>query len=258
MGRVATTASTAGSPGVSAPPGTSCDVLDPGRGRKPPSGTVKSLGAKNAVLKEIVSTLLAPGRHRLTNVPTILDVELMCPGPGAHRLSGRTGRPRIVGGRPRGDHVPKRPSSSFARCGLRSSCLAPFWPEPARQGWPSPVVTTWGPSHRHAPDGLEAMGANFELVHGELVGRVDGRLKGTEIELPFPSVGATENLLFAGAIAEGETVIVNAASEPEVQDLIDPAAAMGADIQGGGTSLVTIDRGGVSQPGRPPRDPRPP
>ena len=88
--------------------------------------------------------------------------------------------------------------------------------------------------------GLEAMGAEFELVHGELVGRVDGRLKGTEVELPFPSVGATENLLFAGATAEGETVIVNAAREPEIQDLIDQLVSMGAEIEGGGTSLVTV------------------
>jgi UDP-N-acetylglucosamine 1-carboxyvinyltransferase len=88
--------------------------------------------------------------------------------------------------------------------------------------------------------GLEAMGAEFDLVHGELVARVDGRFKGTEVELPFPSVGATESLLFAGVTAEGETVIVNAAREPEVQDLIDQLVAMGANIDGGGTSLVTV------------------
>lgn len=84
------------------------------------------------------------------------------------------------------------------------------------------------------------MGAEFELVHGELVGRIDGRLKGTEVELPFPSVGATENLLFAGVLADGETVIVNAAREPEIEDLIAQLVAMGADIKGGGTSLVTV------------------
>jgi UDP-N-acetylglucosamine 1-carboxyvinyltransferase len=88
--------------------------------------------------------------------------------------------------------------------------------------------------------GLEQMGVDFELVHGELVARVDGRLKGTEVELPFPSVGATENLLFAGVMAEGETVIVNAAREPEIEDLIRQLNAMGALIEGGGTSLVRI------------------
>jgi UDP-N-acetylglucosamine 1-carboxyvinyltransferase len=88
--------------------------------------------------------------------------------------------------------------------------------------------------------GLEQMGASFDLVHGELIASIDGRLKGTEVELPFPSVGATENLLFAGVLAEGETRIVNAAREPEVQDLIGQLNSMGADIEGAGTSLVTI------------------
>jgi UDP-N-acetylglucosamine 1-carboxyvinyltransferase len=84
------------------------------------------------------------------------------------------------------------------------------------------------------------MGARFELVHGELIAQIDGRLRGTEVELPFPSVGATENLLFAGVMAEGDTVIVNAAREPEVVDLITQLEAMGANIDGAGTSLVTI------------------
>jgi UDP-N-acetylglucosamine 1-carboxyvinyltransferase len=88
--------------------------------------------------------------------------------------------------------------------------------------------------------GLERMGAEFELVHGELVARIDGRLKGTEVELQFPSVGATENMLFAGVLAEGETVIVNAAREPEIVDLITQLKSMGATIEGGGTSLVTV------------------
>ena len=92
--------------------------------------------------------------------------------------------------------------------------------------------------HMH---GLEQMGASFDLVHGELVATVDGRLKGTEIELPFPSVGATENFVFASVLAEGETVIVNAAREPEIQDLIVQLNAMGARIEGAGTSLLSIE-----------------
>ncbi len=203
-------------------------------------GTVGVRGAKNAVLKEMVSALLAPGRHRLTNVPTILDVELMCQV--LEHIGCRVEQ---------GDHelwvvvpdeiTPEAPIELVRQMRASIVVLGPLLARAgeARVALPGGDDLGARPIDMHL-SGLEAMGANFELVHGELVGRVDGRLKGTEIELPFPSVGATENLLFAGAIAEGETVIVNAAREPEVQDLIDQLAAMGADIQGGGTSLVTV------------------
>lgn len=204
------------------------------------SGTVKTLGAKNAVLKEIVSTLLAPGRHHLTNVPSILDVELMS------RVLEHTGCKIEAGNHELWIVVPDEPRPEapielvrqmrasivvlgplLARCGVARVALPGGDDLGAR-----PIE--W---HMH---GLEQMGADFELMHGELVARVDGRLKGTEIELPFPSVGATENLLFAGVLAEGETLIVNAAREPEIEDLIDQLNAMGAHIEGGGTSLVRI------------------
>lgn len=204
------------------------------------SGTVGTLGAKNAVLKEIVSTLLAPGRHHLTNVPSILDVELMA------RVLEHTGC-RVD----QGDHelwivVPDepRPEAPIELVRQMRASIVVLGPLLARCG-EARVALPGGDDlgarpiewHMH---GLEQMGVSFELVHGELVARVDGRLKGTEVELPFPSVGATENLLFAGVLAEGETVIVNAAREPEIQDLIAQLNAMGARIEGGGTSLVRI------------------
>ncbi len=205
------------------------------------TGTVSTLGAKNAVLKEIVSTLLAPGRHHLTNVPSILDVDLMV------RVLEHTGC-RVE----RADHeiwvvVPDepRPEAPIELVRQMRASIVVLGPLLARCG-EARVALPGGDDlgarpiewHTH---GLEQMGASFNLVHGELVATVDGRLKGTEIELPFPSVGATENLLFAGVLAEGETVIVNAAREPEIQDLITQLNAMGADIEGAGTSLVTIE-----------------
>ena len=204
------------------------------------SGTVRTLGAKNAVLKEIVSTLLAPGRHHLTNVPSILDVQLMA------RVLEHTGC-RVE----EGDHelwivVPEdpRPEAPIELVRQMRASIVVLGPLLARCG-EARVALPGGDDlgarpvewHMH---GLEQMGATFELVHGELVARVDGRLKGTEVELPFPSVGATENLLFAGVLAEGDTVIVNAAREPEIQDLIAQLNSMGARIEGGGTSLVRI------------------
>jgi UDP-N-acetylglucosamine 1-carboxyvinyltransferase len=203
-------------------------------------GTVGVLGAKNAVLKEMVSALLAPGRHNLGNVPSILDVTLMC---------------RVL--EHIGCHVEHADHEIWVVVPEQLDPIAPI--ELVRQMRASivvlgPLLARCGEARVALPGGddlgarpidfhlhgLEAMGAEFELVHGELIGRVDGRFKGTEIELPFPSVGATENLLFAGALAEGETVIVNAAREPEIEDLIKQLIEMGAEISGAGTSLVTI------------------
>jgi UDP-N-acetylglucosamine 1-carboxyvinyltransferase len=204
------------------------------------SGTVRTLGAKNAVLKEIVSTLLAPGRHHLTNVPLILDVELMTRvlehigcrvEPGDHELW------IVVPEEP----LPEAPIELVRQMRASIVVLGPLLARcgEARVALPGGDDLGARPIEWHM-NGLEQMGVSFELVHGEVVARVDGRLKGTEIELPFPSVGATENLLFAGVLAEGETVIVNAAREPEIEDLITHLVEMGADIGGAGSSLVTI------------------
>jgi UDP-N-acetylglucosamine 1-carboxyvinyltransferase len=205
------------------------------------SGTIGVLGAKNAALKEMVATLLAPGRHHLSNVPAILDVDLMC------RVLEHTGCKISKEANELWVVVPDEPEPEapielvrqmrasivvlgplLARCGV------------ARVALPGGDDLGARPIEWHL-DGLEQMGAVFELVHGELVGRVDGRLRGAEVELPFPSVGATENVLLAGVLAEGETRIVNAAREPEIEDLIAHLGTMGARIDGGGTSLITIE-----------------
>ena len=203
-------------------------------------GTVGVLGAKNAALKEMVSALLAPGRHRLTNVPSILDVALMC------RVLEHTGCHVEQNGHELWVVVPEelRPEAPIELVREMRASIVVLGPLLSRCG-EARVALPGGDDLGARPidmhlHGLEAMGVDFELVHGELIGRVDGRLKGTEVELPFPSVGATENLLFAGALAEGETVIVNAAREPEIEDLITQLVEMGAEITGGGTSLVSI------------------
>ena len=210
-------------------------------GGRPLTGTVNVRGAKNAVLKEMVSALLAPGRHRLRNVPAILDVDLMA------QVLSHTGC-RVE----QGDHElwtvvpdalnPETPIELVRQMRASIVVLGPLLARcgEARVAFPGGDDLGSRPIEWHL-EGLEQMGASFELVHGELVGRVDGRLKGTEVELPFPSVGATENMLFAGVLAEGVTVIVNSAREPEIEDLIAQLNAMGALISGGGTSLVTIE-----------------
>jgi UDP-N-acetylglucosamine 1-carboxyvinyltransferase len=95
--------------------------------------------------------------------------------------------------------------------------------------------------------GLEAMGAAFELSHGVLVATAPSGLKGTEVELAFPSVGATENLLLAGVLAKGETVVVNAAREPEIEDLVAHLREMGAEITGEGTAIIRVNGVGELQ-----------
>ena len=205
------------------------------------SGTVRTLGAKNAALKEIVSTLLSPGRHHLTNVPSILDVELMA------RVLEHAGCKVEQGNHELWIVVPETlnaeaPLELVRQMRASIVVLGPFLARTgeARVALPGGDDLGARPVGWHM-DGLEQMGAEIELVHGELVARTHGRLKGTEIELPFPSVGATENLLFAGVLAEGVTVIVNAAREPEIQDLIIQLNAMGAHIEGSGTAIVTIE-----------------
>jgi UDP-N-acetylglucosamine 1-carboxyvinyltransferase len=167
------------------------------------AGTVNTLGAKNAALKEIVSTLLAPGRHHLTNVPSILDVDLMVSvleHTGCHVERSDHQIWVVVPDEPR----PEAPIELVRQMRASIVVLGPLLARcgEARVALPGGDDLGARPIEWHT-DGLEQMGASFDLVHGELVATVDGKLKGTEIELPFPSVGATENLLFAGVLAEG-------------------------------------------------------
>jgi UDP-N-acetylglucosamine 1-carboxyvinyltransferase len=203
-------------------------------------GTVGVLGAKNAVLKEMASTLLAPGSHRLGNVPDIMDVSLMA------EVLAHTGCEVERSGHDLFIEVPEvlRPEAPLDLVRRMRASIVVLGPMLARCGT-ARVAQPGGDDLGARPidfhlDGLERMGARFDLVHGELVGEVDGRLIGTEIELPFPSVGATENLLFAAALAKGETTIVNAAREPEIADLVAQLSAMGAEISGAGSAIMRV------------------
>lgn len=210
-------------------------------GGVPLRGAVGVRGAKNAVLKEMVCSLLAPGRHRLSNVPHILDVELMSQvlaHTGAqvhwedHTLS------LVVGDEIR----PEAPIELVRQMRASIVVLGPLLARcgEARVALPGGDDLGTRPIDMHL-EGLERMGAEFELVHGVLVGRTHGRLRGAEVELPFPSVGATENLLLAGVLAEGRTTIVNAAREPEIEDLAELLNAMGSKVSGAGTAIIHVE-----------------
>jgi UDP-N-acetylglucosamine 1-carboxyvinyltransferase len=204
-------------------------------------GTVAVRGAKNAVLKHLVACLLAPGRHRIENVPGILDVGVMC------RVLGHIGAvTRSEGGALEvevpADLLPEAPIGLVRQ--MRASILV-LGALLARCG-EARVALPGGDDFGSRPidmhiDGFEHMGARFELSHGVLLATVPGGLRGAEVYLEFPSVGATENLLLAGVMARGRTVIGNAAREPEIEDLAAFLVKMGARVAGAGTSTIEIE-----------------
>jgi len=205
------------------------------------SGSVPVLGAKNAVLKHLVATLLAPGTHRLDNVPSILDVKIMgqvLAHIGAEcTFEGSTVKVEVPD-----ELLPEAPIDLVRR--MRASILV-LGALLARTG-EARVALPGGDDFGSRPidlhlDGLESMGVEFELRHGVLVATAGDGLVGAEVFLDFPSVGATENLLLAGVMAKGTTVIGNAAREPEIEDLARFLAEMGAAIEGAGTSTITVD-----------------
>lgn len=210
-------------------------------GGRPLTGTVGVLGAKNAVLKHMVATLLAPGRHVLTNVPGIMDVIIMgevLRHVGADcRLDG-TELEVVVPD----DLRPEAPLDLVRR--MRASILV-LGALLARVG-EARVALPGGDDFGTRPidmhlDGLHAMGAEFELRHGVLEASAPRGLTGTDVFLEFPSVGATENIMLAAVLARGRTTIGNAAREPELADLADLLNEMGGKVSGAGTSTIEIE-----------------
>ena len=203
-------------------------------------GEVSISGAKNSALKLMAASLLVPGEIVLERVPHIKDVYLMTQvleGLGAavdfgdHRLTIDASGP--LSGEASYELVTKMRASIqvlgplLARLGR------------ARVAMPGGDAIGSRPIDLHL-QGLEKMGVKFTSQHGYVEGVVD-RLTGVSVLLEFPSVGATENLLMAGALATGVTTIENAAREPEIQDLAAFLNACGAHIGGVGTPTLVIE-----------------
>lgn len=204
------------------------------------AGSIAVGGAKNAVLKHMVASLLAPGVHTIENVPNILDVDIM--GRVLEHVGAtceRTGTTLTISVPE--EPVPEAPLDLVRQ--MRASILV-LGALLARTG-EARVALPGGDDFGSRPidfhvKGLESMGAEFDLRHGVLYGTAPQGLTGTEHFLEFPSVGATENLLLAAVLAKGTTVIGNAAREPELVDLAEYLVAMGANIDGAGTSTIEI------------------
>lgn len=206
----------------------------------PLSGTVRVHGAKNAVLKHMVAMLLAPGRYRLENVPGILDVDIM------GEVLDHVGATCVRRGSVIEVDVPEKlnPEAPLELVRKMRASILILGALLARVG-SARVALPGGDDFGSRPigmhlEGLEQMGAEFELSHGVLKASAPDGLSGTEIFLEFPSVGATENLLLAAVLASGRTIIGNAAREPELADLAALLNAMGAKIDGAGTSTIEV------------------
>jgi UDP-N-acetylglucosamine 1-carboxyvinyltransferase len=207
------------------------------------AGEVRVTGAKNSVLKVMAASLLAEGRTTLTNVPHIVDVEIM--GELLRRLGCTVDYddvaatvaidvPAELGHQADYDLVRRIRASIcvlgplIVRCGR------------AEVAMPGGDAIGTRPLDFHIA-GLGKLGAELDHEHGYIVARAPHGLTGAIVWLDFPSVGATENVLMAAVLASGTTVIDNAAREPEIVDLCQMLQQMGAKIDGLGTSTLTVE-----------------
>ncbi|MGY5882896.1 UDP-N-acetylglucosamine 1-carboxyvinyltransferase [Modestobacter lacusdianchii] len=222
-------------------------------------GRVRVTGAKNSALKLMAAALLAPGRTTLEEVPDILDVTIMSEvlrrlgcGVVFERYPLEPGGSPSGGGRVLID-VPERPSSETDYDLVRRmrASISVLGPLVARLGTAKVALPGGDAIGSRGLDmhiaGLERLGASIVSEHGFLIATAP-KLVGTSIWLDFPSVGATENLVMAAVLAEGTTIVDNAAREPEIVDLCSMLVAMGARIEGAGTSTITVEGVGGLRP----------
>jgi UDP-N-acetylglucosamine 1-carboxyvinyltransferase len=224
-------------------------------GGRPLNGTIPISGAKNATLPLMIASLLTDETLVLENVPRLADVGLL------QRILGNHGVDVTIGGKRPGDteyqgqtlHISAaRIVDTTAPYELVSKMRASFWVI-------APLVARMGEAKVSMPGGcaigtrpvdllimvLERLGAAIEIDGGYVIARAKSGLKGGEIVFPKVTVGGTHTALMAAALADGVTVIENAAREPEIGDVADCLNKMGAQISGAGTSRITIK--GVSR-----------
>ena len=216
-------------------------------------GTIPISGAKNAALPLMIASLLTHETLTLENVPHLADVEQLI------RILGNHGVDYSVNGRRETQNSTYARTINFtagkivdttAPYELVSKMRASFWvvgPLLARMG-EAKVSLPGGCAIGTRPvdlfiDGLQQLGAQIDVENGYVIAKTNGsgRLTGNRYVFPKVSVGATHVLMMAATLARGETVLENAAREPEVADLADCLIAMGARISGAGTSTITID-----------------
>lgn len=204
------------------------------------SGTVNISGSKNAALPIMVATLLAPGKYHIQNVPQLRDVRTM-----AHLL-------RIIGAKIEFENhsllidtmqadFPEAPYELVKTMRASIYVLGPLLARFGRARVSLPGGCAWGPRpvDLHIK-GMQKIGAKLDLLGGYIVASAR-KLRGQNIHFDVASVGATGNVMMAAVLADGLTVIENAATEPEIVDLGNFLQKMGARIQGLGTNIIKIE-----------------
>ena len=212
------------------------------RGGNRLNGTVKIEGAKNSVLPVIAATLLASnGKCIIKDVPTLSDVFTI--NEVLRNLNADVEFENNVVTVDASRELFEEAPFEYVRK-MRASVLVMGSllgrNGKARVALPGGCAIGSRPLDQHLK-GFEAMGATVKVGNGFLDAEVNGRLKGAKIYLDFPSVGATENIMMAATLAEGTTIIDNAAKEPEIVDLANLLNKMGAKVRGAGTATIRIE-----------------
>jgi UDP-N-acetylglucosamine 1-carboxyvinyltransferase len=206
----------------------------------PLHGQVTVTGAKNSVLKLIAASLLAPGKTIIRNVPAIADVEIMS------ELLTRLGCTVESSLGMLTIDVPVVPDhrADYDLVRKMRASINVLGPLVARVGEAEVALPGGDAIGSRGLDfhikGLEVLGAKAHIEHGYVIAKAPNGLIGAPIDLDFPSVGATENIMTAAVLARGVTTIDNAAREPDIVDLGEFLISMGAKIQGLGSSVITI------------------
>ncbi|MCF8029350.1 MAG: UDP-N-acetylglucosamine 1-carboxyvinyltransferase [Desulfohalobiaceae bacterium] len=209
------------------------------QGGKPLSGKVRISGSKNAALPILLGSMLVPGEVVISGLPELQDVgttiELLTLFGCSCRREGDS--VSIVAG---SGLKPEAPYDLVRTMRASVLCLGPLLARlgRARVALPGGCAIGSRPIDMHLRS-LEKLGASFDLDSGDILGHCE-RLRGAHVVFDFPTVGGTENMLLAAVLAEGETILENAAREPEVSDLAEFLNACGARISGQGTSLIRI------------------
>jgi UDP-N-acetylglucosamine 1-carboxyvinyltransferase len=209
-------------------------------GGMPLNGQVAVTGAKNSVLKLMAASLLAPGKTVIRNVPTIADVEIMS------ELLTRLGCTIQSSVDVITIDVPATPDhrADYDLVRKMRASINVLGPLVARVGKAEVALPGGDAIGSRGLDfhikGLELLGAQAHIEHGYVIANADKGLVGASVDLDFPSVGATENIMTAAVLARGVTTIENAAREPDIVDLGEFLISMGAKIEGLGTSVISI------------------